>query len=119
MGRPGSSKSFRSIPPISLLRSSSRPSWTLPSPTYAHAPCAGYLHLLFCLHTSHAFGYPHRFAEFAGANRFADGGFPADFTHARLTARLKGGLNARGAELVLLAQAKVGGTWLNHVLNAQ
>src|SRR5207247_10663057 len=48
-----------------------------------------------------------------------DGGFPTDFTNARLTARLKGELKARGAELVLLAQAKVGSLWLNHVLMAQ
>src|SRR6266487_3006039 len=71
-----------------------------------HAPPgAGYLHLLYCLHTSNASGYPQRFVEIAGRNRFADGGFPTDFTNARLTARLKGELNARGAELVLLAQA--------------
>ena len=54
-----------------------------------------------------------------GVNRFIDGGYPADFTDARLTLRLWGEVELRGARLVLLAQAQVGDRMINHVLTGQ
>ena len=71
---------------------------------YNHAPPgAGYLHLLYILNTRGKAGEHQR--EVAGDNRFVAGGFPTDFRHARLTLRLKGELETKGAQLVLLCQA--------------
>lgn len=80
-----------------------------------HAPPGGgYLHLLFAL-------YPtgRRESRDGSLNRFVDGGYPSDFTNARMTLRLRGELETKGTNLVLLAQAEVGGRMLNHVLVAQ
>ena len=80
-----------------------------------HAPPGGgYLHLLFVLYPSE-----HRETPQGGVNRFVEGGFPTDFTNARMTLRLRGELETRGTKLVLLAQARVGDRALNHVLTAQ
>lgn len=71
---------------------------------YNHAPPgAGYLHLLYMLNTCGKAGEHHR--EVAGENRFIRGGFPTDFRGARITLRLKGELEARGSQLLLLCQA--------------
>src|SRR5690348_18055113 len=56
---------------------------------YNHAPPgAGYLHLPFMLHTRGKAGEHLR--EVAGENRFIGGGFPTDFTGAKVTLRLRG-----------------------------
>jgi hypothetical protein len=71
---------------------------------YNHAPPgAGYLHLLYMLNTGGRPGEHQR--EVEGENRFVKGGFPTDFTNARFSLRLKGELEARGAQLLLLCQA--------------
>ena len=48
-----------------------------------------------------------------------EGGYPTDFTDARMTLRLRGELETKGTNLVLLSQAKVGERTLNHVLVAR
>ncbi len=83
---------------------------------YNHAPPgAGYLHMLFCLLTAGA-GYGEAYIEAGGLNRFIDAGFPTDFRDARLTFRLKGELETRGAELVLLVQGTIKGITSGWVL---
>ena len=68
---------------------------------YNHAPPgAGYLHLPFMLLTRGKAGEHQR--EVAGENRFIAGGFPTDFTNAKITLRMRGEIEARGAKLVLL-----------------
>ena len=80
-----------------------------------HAPPgAGYLHLLGALHT-----HPRFVPDIARPNRFVEGGYSRDFTDARLTLRLRGEVEARGAQLLLLAQADVPGTRTNFVLTSQ
>jgi len=87
----------------------SRGPWEI-DPNHA-PPGAGYLHLLFMLHTF----YP---PDIAGSryekvlktctpNRFVNGGFSNDLRNAKLWVRLKGEVNLRGAQLVLLAQGNV------------
>ena len=73
---------------------------------YNHAPPgAGYLHMLFCTYTRGPIA--EHFTEVGGPHRLAEGGFPSDYTNARFTLRLRGELETRGAELVLLVQANV------------
>lgn len=87
---------------------------------YNHAPPgAGYLHLLFALHTKHRANFPHQFIDAGGKNHFVEGGFPLDFTNAEITVRLKGELNLRGAQLVFLAQAWVGDRCVGQLLTGQ
>ena len=82
---------------------------------YNHSPPGGgYLHLLFVLHTA-TDSYP----ELAGVNRFVSGGYPTDFTNARITARLKGEVNLRGAQLLLWVQATYRGKIYNYALTGQ
>ena len=84
-----------------------------------HAPPGGgYLHLLYCLHT-HSRWQENAVSEAGGDNRFVEGAFPTDFTNARITLRLRGEVDLRGAQLVLLAQAQVGELYYNHVLSGQ
>jgi hypothetical protein len=87
---------------------------------YNHAPPGGgYMNLLYCLHTTeYAYRHPQQ-RQCGGANHFIEGGYPTDFTGARLTARLRGEVTLRGAQLVLLAQARVGEISVNSVLTAQ
>ena len=83
-----------------------------------HAPPGGgYLHLLYILYTSRE-GAERREAT-AGKSRFIAGDYPTDWTNAKVTVRLKGELDTKGTQLVLLAQAKVGTHRQNHVLTAQ
>lgn len=87
---------------------------------YNHAPPgAGYLQLLFILPTSEAAAAPPQFRELGGENRFVGGGFPNDFRNARISVRLKGEIDLRGAQLVLLIQSTVGAIRTNHVLIGQ
>lgn len=73
---------------------------------YNHAPPgAGYLHMVFCLSTRGPFGEAMK--EVAGENGFVKAGMPRNFTNARLTFRLKGELETRGANLVLLIQSTI------------
>lgn len=82
---------------------------------YNHAPPgAGYLHMLFVLLTCSA-AYGESYFDSGGENGFLAGKFPSDFRNARITLRLKGELEERGASLVLLVQGTVDGTtsgWL-------
>lgn len=71
---------------------------------YNHAPPgAGYLNLLYMLNTGGRPGEHQR--EVEGENRFTKGGYPTNFSEARFSLRLRGELEAKGAQLVLLCQA--------------
>jgi hypothetical protein len=71
---------------------------------YNHAPPgAGYLHMLFCLLTKGA-GYGEAYMEAGDLNRFIDAASPTDFRNARVTVRLRGELETRGAQVVFLVQ---------------
>jgi len=76
-----------------------------------HAPPgAGYLHLLFILLTSYPPGFSGTYKEVSdacGPNRFIEGEFSRNLTNAKIHARLKGEVNLRGAQLVLLAQGNI------------
>jgi len=86
---------------------------------YNHAPPgAGYLHLLACLHTHKNF-VTEQSVTLVGQNRFVAQGKSRNFTNARLTVRLRGEVELKGAKLVLLAQADVPGTRTNFVLTGQ
>ena len=85
---------------------------------YNHAPPgAGYLHMVACLNTQGPFG--DAMVDVAGRNAFVDGGFPTDFTNAKMTVRLKGELEARGAHMILLAQGRVGSMTSGWYLHGQ
>ena len=85
---------------------------------YNHAPPGGgYLNLLFGLLTTRE-GYA-PYAGKGGQNRFVEDGYPLDWTNARITVRLKGEAELKGAKVHLLIQAKVGDKWVNCVLTGQ
>ena len=66
---------------------------------FNHAPPGGgYLHILFAVNTLH--GVP-------GESRFIDNSYPTDFTDARCTFRIKGELQPKGSQLVLLVQSDI------------
>ena len=74
---------------------------------YNHAPPgAGYLHMLFSLNTRGPFSDYHK--EVAGENNFAAQRLPLDFRHARVTVRVRGELEKRTAEMLLLVQCRIG-----------
>lgn len=76
---------------------------------YNHAPPgAGYLHMLFVLLTSGA-AHGEVYRDLGGTNRFLEEGHPVDFREAQITVRLKGELETRGAQLVLLVQGTATG----------
>jgi hypothetical protein len=80
-----------------------------------HAPPGlGYLHLLAFLITRGEL-----VQDVGRPNRFVDEGYDRDLTNARLTVPLRGELEHRGAELVILAQADIPGTRANYVLTGQ
>ena len=73
---------------------------------YNHAPPgAGYLHMLASLGTCGP--QTEVIKETGGFNRFIAGGFPTDFTGAKMTLRLRGELRKRDPEVVLLIQGVV------------
>ncbi len=87
-----------------------------------HAPPGGgYLHLPFILFTRGRFTDPDwvEYSRPGGLNRFIKDNYPTDFTNAKMTVKIKGELEARGARLVLLAQANLENTTANHILTAQ
>lgn len=88
---------------------------------YNHAPPgAGYLHLLYVLHTRWPKNFPAQFKDACGGrNRFVEGNFPLDFTNAEITVRIRGELETRGAKLVFLAQAWVGDKIVGQLLTGQ
>jgi hypothetical protein len=87
---------------------------------YNHAPPgAGYLHMLFCLLTQGTAGYSELYREVAGTNHFLEGNYSTDFTSAQLSFRLKGELEARGSQMVLLVQGTIGGLTSGWLLNAR
>jgi hypothetical protein len=77
-----------------------------------HAP--NYLTLITYLHTRAGLGLP-----IGRPNRFVDGGFSRDLTNATITARLRGQMHMRGAQLTILAQADVADTRANFILIGQ
>ncbi|RPI91026.1 MAG: hypothetical protein EHM42_00465 [Planctomycetaceae bacterium] len=101
-----------------LIRDScavSRSPWWI---DYNHAPPgAGYMHLLYMLHTRGAPGEYLR--EIAGPNRFIAGGFGTNFTNARITLRLRGELLTRGTQLYFLAQGVHDGVCSGWLLTGQ
>jgi hypothetical protein len=85
---------------------------------YNHAPPgAGYLHLLYMLNTRGRPGEHQR--EVEGQNHFAARPFPTDFAGARMALRLRGELEDRGAQLMLLCQAVQGGICSGWLLTGQ
>ncbi len=95
----------------------SRSPWGIDS---NHAPPGGgYLHLLFILHTASQPDPGPPYGPLLGGNRFIEGGFPRDFRNARVTLRLKGSVELRGAELRLHCQSRVGDKAINFVLTSQ
>lgn len=55
----------------------------------------------------------------SGPNRFIDGNYPTDFRNAKVTLRLKGDVQLRGARLHFHCQAKVGSVYVNYILTGQ
>ncbi len=87
-------------------------------------PGGGYLHILFALHTHHGPNFPKAITDAAGPNPYVKGGFPTDLTNARVTVRIKGEVNLRGAQLLFHAQGNVPTpqrprNWVNQVLLQQ
>ena len=96
----------------------SRSPWDVDS---NHAPPGpGYFHLLYFLHTT-----DQNWSALSdedkenGPNRFIEGGFPTDFTDAKVTVRLKGEVESKGAKLLLVAQGDVGDRTINYILTGQ
>jgi hypothetical protein len=95
----------------------SRSPWGIDS---NHAfPGAGYLNLLFILFTAPQPDPGPAYAPLLANNRFIDGGYPTDFRNAKITARLKGEVNLKGAQLLLHCQSTVGDKAINFVLTGQ
>ena len=87
---------------------------------YNHAPPGGgYLQLPFAIHTLQGPDFPQQYIDLGGVNHFAEGGFPTDFTNAKVTIRARGEMKWRGAHVMLLIQGKVGDRYINYVLDAQ
>jgi hypothetical protein len=85
-----------------------------------HAPPGGgYLHLLFILFTAPQPNPGPRYGPLMAGNRFIAGGYSTDLRNARLTARLKGEVNLKGARLVLHCQSRIGDKAINFVLAGQ
>ena len=85
---------------------------------YNHAPPgAGYMNLIAMMLTKGPFSEHQR--EVAGENRFVQGTHGFDFTHAKLTLRLKGELRDRGAKFCLLIQSVQDGICSGWILTGQ
>lgn len=88
-----------------------------------HAPPgAGYLHILLWIYTNKAHyeedSEYNRLLPYRGS-RFAEEGYSRNLTNAKLTVRLRGDGDFKGAEMLFLAQAKTDKTTANFVLTAQ
>lgn len=85
-----------------------------------HAPPGpSYLQILFIFFTSYDKTTFDRYFPCSGVNRFVKGGYPPDFTDAKVTFCLRGEFRERGAKLVLLVQAAFDGYNLAHMLTGQ
>ncbi|MBM3932923.1 MAG: hypothetical protein FJ319_01250 [SAR202 cluster bacterium] len=71
-------------------------------------PGGGYFLIVAFLMTLPSPGFDSEIEAVAGTNAFLEGGYPADFTNARVTVRLKGEGDTKGARLVLHTAAEVG-----------
>ena len=115
----GWKNNFEGPKPLELSNGAaiSRSPWWI---DYNHAPPgAGYLHMLFCLLTGGSQAHSELYREVAGFNRFIGEVYPTDFTSAKLSFRLKGELEGRGARLVLLVQGAIDGLTSGWILNAR
>lgn len=88
-----------------------------------HAPPgAGYLHLVMWIYTARHWYQPDMPAAARLPYRessFADQGKSTDLRNARMTIRLRGEIDLRGAQLYLLAQAQTAKTTANFILTGQ
>ncbi len=86
---------------------------------YNHAPPhgGGYLSLLFGLMTRGPLNEPIK--EYGGENRFVEQNLPTNFIDAKVTVRLRGELELRGAQLALLVQGSQNGICSGWVLTGQ
>lgn len=57
--------------------------------------------------------------QLGGENHFIKGRYPTDFKHAAITVRMRGQLELKGAQVVLLAQSQFPGGRVNQVLTGQ
>lgn len=93
---------FQGIKPLPVrdgIISSYAPWWI----DYNHAPPgAGYLHLLMGLYTRGPLTEAIR--EYGGRNSFIEQNLPVNFTNLTLSLRLRGELDLRGAQMILLIQ---------------
>lgn len=88
---------------------------------FNHAPPgAGYLHLLFCLPMVPADRYPyHKLEPYTGPNRFVQGDYSRNLLNAKISLRMRGEVDFKGSNLLLLVQADVGDIRTNWVLAGQ
>lgn len=88
---------------------------------FNHAPPgAGYCHLLFCMPTCPEEKYPYHLLEpYTGPNRFVKAKHSRRFTNAKIHLRLRGQVDLKGAQLMLLVQADVGPVRTNWTLTGQ
>jgi hypothetical protein len=85
---------------------------------YNHAPPgAGYFHMLFILNTSGP--QAEAIKDAGGPNPFIAGGFPIDFTGARVITQSRGELRAQGANVLVLLQSVVEGICSGWVYTAE
>lgn len=90
-----------------------------------HAPPgAGYLHILFALHTQHGPNFSPATLKAGGSNHYVLGKYPTDLTNAKITVTVRGDIQLRGAQMLLLAQGNTSKdvnspNWVNQVLTAQ
>lgn len=86
-----------------------------------HAPPgAGYLNLLMWLYTSGKwYEVPEASRLPYTNNSFLEQGFGTNFTNAKFTVRLRGNVDLKGTQLLLLAQAESTKTTSNYVLSGQ
>ena len=86
------------------------------------APGAGYLHLLLWMHTDKRTYEGNQEAlkilPYIG-NRFIDESYSRDLRNAKITVRIRGEVDLKGAQVLLLAQAKTAKTTANLVLSGR
>jgi hypothetical protein len=95
-----------------------RSPWTV---DFNHAPPgAGYLHLLYVLITTPKDQYPRgHYDPLADRNRFVEDEYSRDFTNARFTVKVRGELDLKGSQFLLLVQSSVPPVVTNWVLHGQ